>query len=74
MIDRQKVNLVNLVGNVLDGQHGDFLRTALSAVLHAVMDAQVDVACGAGYGERSPERANSVSVQPPTSRHPSTPA
>jgi transposase-like protein len=59
MIDRQKVNLVNLVGNVLDGQHGDFLRTALSAVLHAVMDAQVDVACGAGYGERSPERANS---------------
>ena len=48
MIDRQKVNLVNLVGNVLDGQHGDFLRTALSAVLHAVMDAQVDVACGAG--------------------------
>jgi hypothetical protein len=59
MIDRQKVNLVNLVGNVLDGQHGDFLRTALSAVLHAVMDAHVDVACGAGYGERSPERANS---------------
>ncbi len=58
MIDRKKVNLVNLVGNALDGPRGDTLRTALSAVLHAVMDAQVDVACGADYGERSPERAN----------------
>ena len=58
MINRQKVNLVNLVGHALGGQHGDFLRTALSAVLHAMMDAQVDVACGAGWEGRACDRPN----------------
>ena len=59
MTDRPKVELVNLVGNVLEGQHGDMLKNALSSMLHAMMDVQVTDICGAGYGERTADRANS---------------
>lgn len=59
MTDRPKVDLVNLVGNVLEGQHGDMMRTALSSFLHALMDVQVTDLCGAAYGERSNDRTNS---------------
>jgi len=59
MTDGPKVDLVNLVGNVLEGQHGDMMRTALSSFLHALMDAQVTDLCGAAYGERSNDRTNS---------------
>ena len=58
MTDGPKVDLVNLVGNVLEGQHGDMMRTALSSFLHALMDAQVTDLCGAAYGERSNDRTN----------------
>ena len=59
MTDRPKVELVNAVGNVLEGKHGDFLREALSSFLHVLMDAQVSELCGAAYGERSADRRNS---------------
>jgi len=59
MTDRGKVDLMNLVGNMLEGQHGDFLRQSLSAVLHAFMDAEVQQRCGADYGQRSADRLNS---------------
>jgi transposase-like protein len=59
MTDRAQVDLVNLVGNMLESQHGDMLKTALSAMLHALMDGQVTELCGAGYGERSADRTNS---------------
>lgn len=59
MTDRQKVDLVNLVGNVLEGQQGDMLKAALSTFLHALMDVQVAERCGAAYGERSADRTNS---------------
>ena len=59
MTDRHKVELVNLVGNVLESQHGDMLKNALSSMLHAMMDVQVTEICGAGYGERTADRANS---------------
>jgi putative transposase len=58
MTDKSKVDLMALVGNVLESEQGDLLRTALSAMLHAVMDAQVTERCGAGYGERTCERTN----------------
>ena len=59
MTDRPKVDLVNLVGNVLETQHGDMLKAALSSFLHVLMDTQVGELCGAGYGERSADRVNS---------------
>jgi transposase-like protein len=59
MTDRPKVELVNLVSNVLEGQQSDMLKGALSAFLHALMDSQVTELCGAAYGERSPDRTNS---------------
>lgn len=59
MTDRTKVDLVNAMSNILENQHGDMLRDALSTVLHALMDVQVSEVCGAGYGERSAERQNS---------------
>jgi putative transposase len=59
MTDKPKVDLVNAVGNVLEGKHGDFLRDALSTFLRALMDAQVTELCGAAYGERSADRVNS---------------
>lgn len=58
MTDKSKVDLVSVLSNVLESDHGDVLRGALSELLHAVMDSQVTELCGAGYGERSGERVN----------------
>lgn len=59
MTDKTKVDLVSVMSNVLEGEHGDVLKAALSEMLHAVMDAQVSQLCGAAWGERSAERVNS---------------
>jgi putative transposase len=40
-------------------QAPDPLREALSEIIVAVMNAEVDGVCGAGYGERSADRSNS---------------
>jgi hypothetical protein len=37
----------------------DLLRSMLSTFVQALMSAEADAICGAGYGERSPERTNS---------------
>lgn len=37
----------------------DVLRTMVTAFVNALMSADADVACGAGYGQRSDKRANS---------------
>jgi transposase-like protein len=37
----------------------DALRTMLTEMVNLLMTAEVDAVCGAGYGERSPERVNS---------------
>jgi transposase-like protein len=39
--------------------HPDTLRGMLQTIAEALMGAEVDVICGAEYGERSPERTNS---------------
>ncbi|WP_019930178.1 IS256 family transposase [Nocardia sp. BMG111209] len=36
----------------------DLLRNMMSTFIHALMNADADAACGAGYGERSDERVN----------------
>src|SRR5262245_4708584 len=59
MSQKEKVELVSLVSNVLEQDHGDVLKSALSSFLHALMDVDVTARCGAEYGERSPNRENS---------------
>jgi len=43
----------------LEQSSPDLLREMLSTFVAQLMGAEVDVICGAGYGERSPERVNS---------------
>jgi transposase-like protein len=47
----QLINLVNQAD-------GDVLRELLSTMIHALMNAEVDVLCGARHGERSADRVN----------------
>ncbi len=37
----------------------DGLRTMLTEMVNVLMSAEIDAACGAGYGERSDDRTNS---------------
>jgi transposase-like protein len=37
----------------------DLLRSMVATFAEALMSAEADAVCGAGYGERSPERMNS---------------
>ena len=37
----------------------DLMRDLLTTFVNALLSAQADAVCGAGYGERSPERVNS---------------
>jgi len=37
----------------------DVLREMIREFAHRMMDAEVEVRCGAGYGEASPDRVNS---------------
>ena len=43
----------------LEQADSDLLREMIAAFSEALMNAEVDSLCGAGYGERSPERLNS---------------
>ncbi len=43
----------------LDQASPDLLRELLTTFVNALLGAQADAVCGAGYGERSPERVNS---------------
>ncbi len=47
------------VGDVLAAASPDLLRSMLSTFIQTLMGAEADALCGAGYGERSPERVNS---------------
>jgi len=42
----------------LEEAHPDLLRTMVKEFAEALMSADADAVCGAGYGERSPERVN----------------
>ena len=43
----------------LDQASPDLLRDLLTTFVNALLGAQADAVCGAGYGERTPERVNS---------------
>ena len=43
----------------LDQASPDLLRDLLTTFVNALLSAQADAVCGAGYGERTPERVNS---------------
>src|SRR5712692_2458617 len=42
----------------LEDAEPDLLREMISTFTHALMNAEADALCGAGYGERSPDRVN----------------
>src|SRR6185503_13238657 len=47
-----------LLEQQLQGASPDLLREMIATFANAMMSAQADQVCGAGYGERSPERTN----------------
>ncbi|MEO9190488.1 MAG: IS256 family transposase [Acetobacteraceae bacterium] len=47
------------IRNHVEAADADLLRGMISSFADALMSAEVDARCGAGYGERTPERTNS---------------
>jgi transposase-like protein len=56
MADLGRMTIEELAGKVLTDEHGDWLREAVAFLADALMEAEVEQVCGAGYRERSPER------------------
>ena len=56
MAELGRMTLEELVGKVLGDEHGDVLRRAVACVADALMEAEVEEVCGAGYGERTQTR------------------
>jgi putative transposase len=54
-----KMELVPWLRNQLENEDGDLLAEMLRTFVNQLMGAEADALCGAGYGERSPERVNS---------------
>ena len=60
MTPRMKsTEMTTLLASALADGGSNGLLELLSTTLHLLMDAEVDARCGAGYGERSPDRLNS---------------
>src|SRR5882757_1486948 len=53
------MELVPWLRKQLENEDGDLLAEMLKAFMNQLMSADADGLCGAGYGERSPERVNS---------------
>jgi len=58
MTTAHDIDLRQLVDDRLTGASPDLLRELLSMFLDALMGAEADALCGAGYGRRSDERVN----------------
>lgn len=58
MTAAHKIDLPTVLDERLTTTHPDVLRGLLAAFIDALMGAEVDALCGAGYGERSTERTN----------------
>ena len=54
----ETVHPLEILRNRISGGDVDVLRELIAPVVEAVMAAEIDVLCGAGYGERSPARVN----------------
>ncbi|MGW4019753.1 IS256 family transposase [Rhodococcus ruber] len=59
MTTAHDIDLRQLVEDRLTGASPDLLRELLTMFVHALMGAEADALCGAGYGQRSDERTNS---------------
>jgi putative transposase len=53
------IDLSRFVAEHLERAEPDLLRSMLHSFIQALMSAEADVVCGAGYGERSVDRVNS---------------
>ncbi len=56
MADLGRMTIEEVASKVLADEHGDWLREAVTFLAAALMEAEVEQACGASYCERSPER------------------
>ncbi len=59
MADRPSIDVSEFLGKQLEAASPDLLREMVRTFAEAIMGAEVDALCGAGYGERSDERVNS---------------
>ena len=59
MTSAQPIDPSQYLAGKLAAASPDMLRSMLSTFIQALMGAEADAVCGAGYGERSAERANS---------------
>jgi hypothetical protein len=57
MTDVGRMSVQELLGKVLADEHADVLRQAVVWLAEQLMEAEVTAAAGAGYGQRSPDRA-----------------
>jgi hypothetical protein len=57
MTDAGRMRVGELVAKVLADEHADVLRQAVVWLAQELMEAEASERAGAGYGERSPERA-----------------
>src|SRR3954469_15508732 len=58
-VDPNSIDLPASMAEHLAKAEPDLLRSMLSTFVQALMSAEADAICGAPYGERSPQRANS---------------
>ena len=58
-VDPNSIDLPAFMAEHLQRAEPDLLRSMLSTFVQALMSAEADAICGAGYGERSPGRTNS---------------
>ncbi len=58
-VDPNSIDLPAFMAEHLASAEPDLLRSMLSTFVQALMSAEADAICGAGYGERSAERTNS---------------
>ncbi|MBB4747896.1 IS256 family transposase [Actinoplanes lobatus] len=59
MAATESLNVADLLGQHLESASPDVLRAMVKTFADALMSAEAVALCGAGYGERSAERANS---------------
>ena len=59
MAASESVNPVDLLREQIEGASPDVLQAMIKTFAQALMSAEADAICGAGYGQRSDERVNS---------------
>ncbi len=55
----ESLDALNWLRKHLEQDDPDLLREMVKSFAEQLMSAEADAACGASYGERSPERVNS---------------